>query len=344
MKYPVIEVVSKDRSVLTCRNVCVPADDQMLVDTLILPVDVRDKQAFSKEITAPYIPGGGFIGIVKALGEKAAAVFGTQAGDLVYVERNMICGKCKPCMTGHYSACLENMQYGTAENDGAAAEKVLVGAGSRVHKLDKSVDLDVLSLLPLAELAVSAVLDKMDGVLGKNLLITKLDLFTALCGLIARKTGFTSVALLENPDDLSGYERDICDAFNITLNERENAGVFGHFDAVIDSFQNEQLSVSAVKKMLPLGRYVVGMPHREVLLPAEWMARHEIQMMGINSASWSTEKAIRLLTQNEQLLRTTIDFRHFGLANWEKAIRAGEENSWCKQIIVSFRPQEKLAF
>lgn len=335
MKYPVIEVIGTCQSVLTSRNAKAPQKDEMVVKPLILPVDSRDYHMFCREdVEKPYIPGGGFIGTVEALGEQAGDLYGVASGDLVYVERNLICGKCKPCMTGHYSACEENRQYGTEKIPGAAAETVTVIKGSRVHKLEKDLDLDMLSLLPLAELALSAVLDKADGYMGKSLLITNLSLFTVLCAMIARQNGFSVVQLMDTQFDGKKYEYDLAKAVGVDI--FKPAEKKKGFDVVIDNFSDGSSSTTAMEHILPLGKYVVAMQERDWLVPAERLCRNEVQIMGLNSASWSTEKALLFLKQNWDILKTSIIFERYGLSSWEKALQYGKETHWCKQIVIEF--------
>lgn len=53
----------------------------------------------------PFVPGHESVGIVEAVGPKAAERWGVQAGDRVAVEVMQSCGACEQCAAGDYRRC-----------------------------------------------------------------------------------------------------------------------------------------------------------------------------------------------------------------------------------------------
>lgn len=60
-----------------------------------------------------FIPGGEIIGRVVSAPPAAAEAWKVSEGDMVYIEPNIVCGFCKPCLTGNYSVCREQLRYGS---------------------------------------------------------------------------------------------------------------------------------------------------------------------------------------------------------------------------------------
>ena len=133
-----------------------------------------------------FIPGGEIIGRVVSAPPAAAEAWKVSEGDMVYIEPNIVCGFCKPCLTGNYSVCREQLRYGSfplAERPGLLtggfSEYVSVLPNSRVHKLPEDLPPESAVLLGTAERALRAVIKRGGGGLGKRMLVLGCLLYTS---------------------------------------------------------------------------------------------------------------------------------------------------------------------
>lgn len=103
----------------------------------------------------PLILGHEYAGIVKEIGEKAAAMYKVGVGDHVTVEPYIPCGHCEYCLNGHYNLCEENQVYGWSASmnetvepyiNGAYGEHIFVRYGSKVHKLEEGISFEAGAL------------------------------------------------------------------------------------------------------------------------------------------------------------------------------------------------------
>lgn len=93
----------------------------------------------------PVIPGHEPLGIVEAIGDRAAKRWGIDVGDRVAVETMLSCHHCDTCLGGRYHLCGERKIYSyipTSEGHGlwgAYAEYMVIAPNAVVHKIDKSL-------------------------------------------------------------------------------------------------------------------------------------------------------------------------------------------------------------
>ncbi|SFJ96643.1 Threonine dehydrogenase [Amycolatopsis sacchari] len=101
----------------------------------------------------PFIPGHEPLGIVEELGERAAERWGVQPGDRVALEVIVPCRACQQCLTGRYQSC-PNRKYGHGVTGidveptlwGGLAEYLYISPGSVLHKIDRSVPVEVAAM------------------------------------------------------------------------------------------------------------------------------------------------------------------------------------------------------
>ena len=87
-----------------------------------------------------FVPGHEMVGWVSEIGEDAKKSYNVDVGDYVTVEPYVLCGKCKPCLTGYYANCVISRGYGVPKPPqqaipGSYAEYVHVVEGSKIHKI-----------------------------------------------------------------------------------------------------------------------------------------------------------------------------------------------------------------
>ncbi|MAA73282.1 MAG: alcohol dehydrogenase [Salinisphaeraceae bacterium] len=97
------------------------------------------------QMPMPVIPGHEPLGIIEAIGDRAAARWKVDVGDRVAVETMLACHCCSTCYGGHYHLCPDRQIYSyilTSQAHGlwgAYAEYMVVAPNAVVHKVDKSL-------------------------------------------------------------------------------------------------------------------------------------------------------------------------------------------------------------
>ena len=96
----------------------------------------------------PVVPGHEPVGVIDEIGPVAAARWGVEVGDRVAVEPAIPCGRCRACLSGHYTTCGgwgRNMSYGFIGLDegsglwGGFAEVMHLHPNTLVHRVPDGV-------------------------------------------------------------------------------------------------------------------------------------------------------------------------------------------------------------
>lgn len=93
----------------------------------------------------PVIPGHEPLGVIEAIGDKAARRWGVDVGDRVAVETMLSCHSCDTCRGGRYHLCPERQIYSYMPLSdapglwGAYAQYMFLAPETIVHKIDKSL-------------------------------------------------------------------------------------------------------------------------------------------------------------------------------------------------------------
>lgn len=93
----------------------------------------------------PVIPGHEPLGVIEAIGDRAAARWGVDVGDRVAVETMLSCRFCEPCLAGQYHLCTSRQIYSYVPLGeghglwGAYAEYMVLDPRSVVHKVDPTL-------------------------------------------------------------------------------------------------------------------------------------------------------------------------------------------------------------
>ena len=138
---------------LEARELALPAigvDDALLrVEACgICGSDVESFQGVLK-VPLPLIPGHEPLGVIEAIGERAAQRWGVRAGDRVAVETLLPCNACRRCRSGAYQLCASRRVYSyipLAEAPGlwgAYAEFLYLAPNAIVHKVDPSLPAEI---------------------------------------------------------------------------------------------------------------------------------------------------------------------------------------------------------
>lgn len=110
-------------------------------------------------VKAPVIPGHEFYGTVIELGEGAAELHSVELGDLAIAEQIHPCGRCRYCRDGDYWMCEVHNIYGFQKDvaDGAWADRMRLGANSRIHKMPADMPREAGVLVEPLACAIHAV-------------------------------------------------------------------------------------------------------------------------------------------------------------------------------------------
>lgn len=93
----------------------------------------------------PAIPGHEPVGIIEAIGDKAARRWGVDVGDRVAVETRLSCHSCHTCLGGRYHLCADHQIYSyiPLTNQpglwGAYAQYMYLAPNTIVHRMGKSL-------------------------------------------------------------------------------------------------------------------------------------------------------------------------------------------------------------
>ncbi|HEX5064795.1 MAG TPA: zinc-binding dehydrogenase [Myxococcota bacterium] len=94
----------------------------------------------------PVIPGHEPLGVIEAIGDRAARRWGVDVGDRVAVETMLSCRFCDACLAGSYHLCRTRRIYSYIPLEeppglwGAYAEYMYLHPNSIVHKIDPALD------------------------------------------------------------------------------------------------------------------------------------------------------------------------------------------------------------
>ncbi len=97
----------------------------------------------------PAVPGHEPLGIIEAIGDRAAQRWGVDVGDRVAVETMLSCRFCSSCLGGNYHLCDDRRIYSYIPLSdepglwGAYAEYMFIHGNSIVHKMDKSLPAEI---------------------------------------------------------------------------------------------------------------------------------------------------------------------------------------------------------
>jgi threonine dehydrogenase-like Zn-dependent dehydrogenase len=100
----------------------------------------------------PVIPGHEPVGVIEAIGDRAARRWGVDVGDRVAVENLISCRFCEACLAGRYTLCRSRRIYSfipLSEGHGlwgAYAEYMVLDGMSVVHRMDRSLPAELAVL------------------------------------------------------------------------------------------------------------------------------------------------------------------------------------------------------
>ena len=110
------------------RELAVPAvgDDDGILRVEACGLCGTDHELYTGAISPgfPFVPGHEVVGVVEAVGDRAAERWGVTAGDRVAVEVFLSCRSCEPCRRGEYRRC---ERHGLADMYGMGSVETVPG-------------------------------------------------------------------------------------------------------------------------------------------------------------------------------------------------------------------------
>ena len=134
---------------LEARDLPIPqiADDSAILRVEACGICGSDYEQYEGVLQTPMpvIPGHEPLGIIEAIGDKAARRWGVDVGDRVAIETMLSCHCCNTCVGGHYHLCDRRQIYSyipLTESPGlwgAYSQYMYLAPNTILHKMDKSL-------------------------------------------------------------------------------------------------------------------------------------------------------------------------------------------------------------
>ena len=134
---------------LEARDLPIPqiADDSAILRIEACGICGSDYEQYEGVLQTPMpvIPGHEPLGIIEAIGDKAARRWGVDVGDRVAIETMLSCHCCDTCVGGHYHLCDRRQIYSyipLTESPGlwgAYSQYMYLAPNTILHKMDKNL-------------------------------------------------------------------------------------------------------------------------------------------------------------------------------------------------------------
>jgi propanol-preferring alcohol dehydrogenase len=263
----------------------VPADDEVLVQTIACGIDGTDLKlldGFGYTPELPFIMGHEIAGVVSETGKS---VTDFKSGDRVIVYNFLICGRCVFCLTHREQLCV-NMRgvMGVLYANGGYAEYVKVPARQLV-RLPENVSWADGAICCDAGLTALHALERSRLRLGETVVIIGIggvgSFLTQLASLAgARVIAVDRVAARETWAYENGADDFLVSDANLAAAIRDLTGSLGA-DCVIDVVGTEATMTQGLNALRRGGRMiVVGYTPDHLPMPGKQLAQNELEVIG----------------------------------------------------------------
>ena len=307
-----------------------PVDGEVLVKVIRLGICGTDIQVYfgkNKYMTFPVVPGHEMSGEVVAIGPH---VKDYKVGDRVIIRPQIVCGKCKPCLTGKSNVC-ENLKVYGVQCDGMASN-YFVNDQKLTYKIPEGLSYDVAALIEPLAVGVRAA---KRGLLNNNTDIVVIGAGTIgnLTAQAAKALGAGKVMISDvNEKKLKVAEQCAIDVpFNVKDKDLKSAvlDVFGKqgVDAIIDCAAARGVFES-ILSIAPKGStiVIVGNYKEPVKVDLSLVQRNELDVRGDLMYSHNDFVDAIELMQSGQIKTDGIITHYFDFEDYDKAFAFIEEN------------------
>ncbi len=302
----------------------------------------------------PLILGHEVVGTIAAIGACAAERYGVEVGDRVSVEPYVLCGTCRPCLTGYYQFCEHSRVYGvnvTCDTPpylwGAYGQYLYGAPGSRVHKVNKDVPLEAAVLSSVLGNGVRWIRTLAQVRFGESVVVLGPGAQGLATVVAAKEAGAGSIIVAgrtRNPQKwqlASEYGAthivDMSQVSDPVARIREILG--GKLaDVVVECTGAADIMQLGLELTRPVGRYVLAgtCGYDRVPLITDMIVFKELQVLGGLGQSWDTEEAVRIINSRRYALEKMVTHT-FPLARVGEAMRFFIENR-TEAIKVALQP------
>ncbi len=141
---------------LEARDIAIPeiGADEALLRVEACGICGSDVEQYAGDLRTPtpVIPGHEPLGVIEAIGDRAALRWGVDQGDRVAVENMISCGYCPRCLSGERHLCVRRRIYSYVPLTeghglwGAYAQYMVLAEGSVVHAVDPTLPAELAVL------------------------------------------------------------------------------------------------------------------------------------------------------------------------------------------------------
>ncbi|MCK4400948.1 zinc-binding dehydrogenase [bacterium] len=286
--------------------------------------------------TFPIILGHEIVGFVEEVGEDAAGIYGVQKGDRVTIEPQILCGKCRYCLTGYYQLCKNARCYGVDISSdlpphlwGGYGEYLFVSEGSKVHKISASVPPEAACLSSVLGNGIRWVRTKGEVKFGESVVIIGPGAQGLVSTVAANESGACPIIVLGRSLDDKRFKlaKEFGADYTIDLEKEDPVNAVKEItsgemvDVVIECSGASSALELGLDLLKPLGRYIlVGMTgNTENSLITDRIVAKELTVIGGNGQSWDVELAVQLINSKKYPLEKIIT-HVFAIEEAEKAM------------------------
>lgn len=305
--------------------------DEILLKIKRIGICGSDIHVFHGEHPAtpyPVVQGHEYAAVIEAVGD---AVQSARPGQMATARPQLVCGKCKPCLRGHYNVC-QNLKVQGFQAPGVAQEYFVVSE-DRLVVFPDSMSVEQGAMIEPAAVGAHST-KRSGGLAGKNVVVSGAGTIGNLVAQFAKARGAKNVLIT----DVNDYKLDMARKCGIanTLNVLktpfgegvqqvfgnegyqtgfEAAGVQSSLDGLIANVEKggEVIILGVYAKNPVVNMYFVG--EHELNLFGSMMYRHEDYL-----------EAVTMISQGKIVIDPLIS-AHFPFERYQDAYHFIEENS-----------------
>lgn len=321
-----------------------PGEGQVLVKVSACGVCGTDVHIYhggkgSAEVVPPVILGHEFSGHIVKLG---SGVTGLEEGQLITVDPNIYCGKCRPCRQGQKQMC-HHMRAVGVNMDGGFADYCLVPYAQCVP-VPEGTDPELAALAEPLACCLHGI-DRVGIRPGENVLVIGGGTIGQIMLQLARLAGAAKVVLSEPVEirrelavrlgadaAIDPLHEDLPQRLSELLS-RDGA------DVVIECVGNPRTSAQAIDAAAGCGRVMLfGVPNPDAVLQTKMhpIFQKELTIMGSFVNPDTHSRAVALLSSGQLKLKELITHR-FPVSQLEEAIKM---QTGTQSIKVLVKPEE----
>lgn len=321
-----------------------PGEGQVLVKVSACGVCGTDVHIYhggkgSAEVVPPVILGHEFSGHIVKLG---SGVTGLEEGQLITVDPNIYCGKCRPCRQGQKQMC-HHMRAVGVNMDGGFADYCLVPYAQCVP-VPEGTDPELAALAEPLACCLHGI-DRVGIRPGENVLVIGGGTIGQIMLQLARLAGAARVVLSEPVEirrelavrlgadaAIDPIHEDLPQRLSELLS-RDGA------DVVIECVGNPRTSAQAIDAAAGCGRVMLfGVPNPDAVLQTKMhpIFQKELTIMGSFVNPDTHSRAVALLSSGQLKLKELITHR-FPVSQLEEAIKM---QTGTQSIKVLVKPEE----